>query len=211
MSRVAGVKDEEGTIGPLVAAVTARPGRTAACDNPVEVIMKSVRSFAPVLLAALVVGLSPSAKANAIPPNGAYVVNPAGCVCIMLDGKKRWVCGEVWDQILHRPEGALIRLSDEEFNAIPTGPAYAPNGTLIRNPAGCICVVWGDQKRWLSAEVWPLVKRGWVLNVPDVVFEQIPTGPPVDANLALHLGQVLPRDPPPPAAPPKPHGGRGDL
>jgi hypothetical protein len=162
----------------------------------------------------VVVGLLMStsfATAQSPPANGSYIINPDGVVCIVLDGKKRWICAEIWGPVLGKPDNLLIRLDKADFSNIPTGIPYLPDGIIVRNKAGTQCAVWGGQKRYISGPLRPAFDRPPEKGgrrpdylIPAEVFDNVPTGPEADAELArrfpvLEVGHI----PPPP-----PSGGR---
>lgn len=156
------------------------------------------------ILAALSAGLVLISSATVVagpPANGSYIKSPAGVVCVVQDGKKQWICAEIWGPVLGNPENRLLRLSQAEFDAIPTGTPHLPDGILVRNKAGTVCATWEGKKQYVSAATRPAFDaRRPVYQVPEVVFDKVPTGAEADAQLAAKFPAV---PPPPPPLPPE--------
>jgi hypothetical protein len=124
------------------------------------------------------------------PPDGTYVATSEGVIAVIHGGNIRWICAEVWFQVLKNPDRALLRLPPEANGKVPAGPPWAPDGTLVRNRAGCVCAIWGGQKRWVPAAVFPIFKAK-VVQIHEAAFDGIPSGPPVDADLARSIQRAL--------------------
>src|SRR5262249_20914878 len=84
------------------------------------------------------------------PADGTPIItNDKKPICMMRDGKKCWIPGEIWKQVLKEPVRSLVRMPEAEFDAVPDGRAYVPDRTFFRNKKGTIAVVWKGQKRWV--------------------------------------------------------------
>jgi hypothetical protein len=119
-------------------------------------------------------------------PNGTLIRNPAGTVCVLVGGQKRYICSPVF-QAMGAPVKLVYEISQADFDAIPTGLPYLPNWSLVINPAGCVAYVDGDTLHWVPADVyayWQPLYGKPPIQVPDDVFKAHPGGAPFNFHKA---------------------------
>jgi hypothetical protein len=120
-----------------------------------------------------------------VPANETPIItNDKKPICMMRDGKKCWIPGEIWRQVLKEPVRSLVRMPEAEFDGVPDGRAYVPDRTFLRNNKGTVAVVWKGQKRWVPGDVFPLFKNPMVIEVPNEVWDAVPDGDAADPALA---------------------------
>ena len=95
-------------------------------------------------------------------------------MAIIQNGKACWVSAQV-EQYLGNPGSTLI--PDAQFNSIPGGPQYFPNGMLVRNSAGTVAIIQNGQACWISAAVEQFLGNPSSTLIPDAQFNSIPGGP----------------------------------
>jgi hypothetical protein len=126
----------------------------------------------------------PDGEFNSIPsaaqyfPEGMYVRNPdTGNISIIAGGQRHWLSPEVY-AYLGSP--AATNIPAGQFNAIPSGAQYFPEGMYVRNPVtGNISVIAGGQREWISPQANQILGQDphyQPVHIPADQFNAIPVG-----------------------------------
>jgi hypothetical protein len=101
-----------------------------------------------------------------------------GAVDLMQNGQG-WRLSPVAYDYLGHP--AYTTISDAAFKAIPAGPNYTiPNGACVRDAStGEIDMIENGQRCWLAPAVYASLGRPPYVNIPDIHFVNLPSGPVV--------------------------------
>ena len=88
-------------------------------------------------------------------------------------GQKRLVSTQVYQFIGAPP----TTIPDDEYNAIPTGLQFFPEGMFVAEAdTGAIEIIQGGLKCWVSPEVYQYLGSPTVTDIPDSQFNAIPNG-----------------------------------
>jgi hypothetical protein len=89
---------------------------------------------------------------------------------------KHYLCGEIF-KYMGEPGDQVIGLRDADFDAIPTGRPFIPDGCVVRNSVGTVAYAQAGTLRWVPSEVL----RWWepprpIILIPEDVFNALPGG-----------------------------------
>ena len=102
------------------------------------------------------------------------VINSTGSnISIIEGGIRHYLSPEVYTY-LGNP--AYTTLPDAEFNAIPAGLQYFPDGMIVINGTGSNIIIQGGMRHYLSPEVYTYLGNPAFTTLPDDEFNAIPTG-----------------------------------